>query len=509
MKNTPYWLEDACFYEIYPQTYYDTNGDGIGDFEGIIQKLDYIKGLGFNALWINPCFDSPFKDAGYDVRDYKKIAPRYGTNADAKRLFDEAHKRSMHVLFDLVPGHTSEEHEWFMASKQEHPAPEFANRYSWTDNWITWGVEGVRFVAGEAPRNGCYIINFFQCQPALNYGYYKPQYRWQLPPDHPDCIATREALKDIIRFWLDAGCDGFRVDMADSLVKLDSDDKKGTSAIWQNVRAMLDKDYPEAALVSEWARPPFAIPAGFHMDFLLDHPGGGANFLFRASDAYFKKDGKHDIKKFLDQYMPWYEATSEKGFISFITGNHDTPRLSFSLKGRELELAYAFIYTMPGVPFMYYGDEIAMRYIDGMPTKEGGYIRTGTRTPMQWAGSKTGNYGFSTADPSQIYLPVDASQDAPTVEAQEKDPHSMLNFVRALLQFRHANTDLQSKNNLEFLQTEADKPLVYKRGALTMALNVTGNKFDLDFTGCNSEPVFKVGDAGAGYLGPQSFAVYK
>jgi maltose alpha-D-glucosyltransferase/alpha-amylase len=109
----PQWLENAVFYEIYPQSFYDTNGDGIGDFEGIIQKLDYIKDLGCNALWINPCFDSPFKDAGYDVRDYKKTAPRYGTNEDLKRLFAEAHRRGIRVLLDLVPGHTSEEHPWF------------------------------------------------------------------------------------------------------------------------------------------------------------------------------------------------------------------------------------------------------------------------------------------------------------------------------------------------------------------------------------------------------------
>ena len=113
----PNWLRDAVFYEIYPQTFKDTNGDGIGDLNGIIEKLDYVKDLGCNALWINPCYDSPFKDAGYDVRDYKKVAPRYGTNEDLYRLFDEAHKRNIHVLLDLVPGHTSEEHEWFLESK--------------------------------------------------------------------------------------------------------------------------------------------------------------------------------------------------------------------------------------------------------------------------------------------------------------------------------------------------------------------------------------------------------
>ena len=112
------WLKDAVFYEIYPQSFFDSNGDGIGDFEGIIEKLDYILSLGCNAIWLNPCFDSPFKDAGYDVRDYKKAAPRYGTNDDLKRLFNEAHKRNMRVILDLVPGHSSEDHEWFLKSKE-------------------------------------------------------------------------------------------------------------------------------------------------------------------------------------------------------------------------------------------------------------------------------------------------------------------------------------------------------------------------------------------------------
>ena len=212
----PNWLKDAVFYEIYPQSFNDTNNDGIGDINGIIEKLDYIKDLGCNALWINPCYDSPFKDAGYDVRDYKKVAPRYGTNQDLYRLFGEAHNRDIKVLLDLVPGHTSEEHEWFKQS-QKAEKNEYSNRYAWT-NHAFQGIANHPYVSGECERNGSYMLNFFKCQPALNYGFLNRTEDWQLPPDHPDCIATREAMKDIIRFWLDHGCDGFRVDMADSLV---------------------------------------------------------------------------------------------------------------------------------------------------------------------------------------------------------------------------------------------------------------------------------------------------
>ena len=154
------WLKDAVFYEIYPQSFYDTNGDGIGDLKGIIEKLDYIKELGCNALWINPCFDSPFKDAGYDVRDYKLIAPRYGTNADAKALFEAAHTKGIHVLLDLVPGHTSEEHAWFKESSKPEKN-EYSDRYIWTDSCFSAG-DGMPFIGGETDRNGTYIFELLQ-----------------------------------------------------------------------------------------------------------------------------------------------------------------------------------------------------------------------------------------------------------------------------------------------------------------------------------------------------------
>ena len=508
----PEWLEDAIFYEIYPQSFYDTNGDGIGDFEGIIQKLDYIRELGCNALWINPCFDSPFNDAGYDVRDYKKAAQRYGTNEDMFRLFGEAHRRGIRVLLDLVPGHTSEEHSWFKASRQEHPSPEFKNRYIWTDNWFTWGNDGFKVIAGEAERDGCYVINFFKSQPALNYGVLNPQEPWQLPVDHPDCIATREAMKDVMRFWLRGdgsgrGCDGFRVDMADSLVKCDDGQKSGTSAIWQDIRRMLDSEFPEAALVSEWSNPPVALGAGFHMDFLLDHWKSGYKSLVREyshdkyngailnNRSFFKKDAGGDICRFLDQYLQWYEASKRKGYISLITGNHDTLRISADFSPRELCLAYSMIFSMPGVPFLYYGDEIGMRYIHCIPTKEGGYTRTGSRTPMQWNSGV--NLGFSAAPAEKLYLPVDSDPDAPTVEAQEQDPGSILNTVKAILRLRHAEADLRAGAGFEVLYAEKEHlPFVYRRGSLVLALNPSGaaNSVKLNIAGKPSS-VYRIGDA--------------
>ena len=515
------WLKDAVFYEIYPQSFKDTNGDGIGDFNGIIEKLDYIKSLGCNALWINPCFDSPFKDAGYDVRDYKKVAPRYGTNNDLYRLFGEAHKRGIHVLLDLVPGHTSEEHEWFRMS-QKAEKNEYSNRYIWTD-FCFQAAHGMGFIGGESERSGTYILNFFKCQPALNYGFLKTEEHWQLPTDHPDAIATREAMKDVIRFWLDHGCDGFRVDMAASLVKNDDEKKTGTSAIWKNVREMLDRDYPDAAMVSEWSDPPVALRAGYHMDFYLNHPGGGYASLMRdyqkgfsvASEAednsYFKKDAKdRDINRFLEQYEAWYKDTKDVGYISMLTCNHDTVRPRFNLSYDELKIAYAFLFTMPGVPFLYYGDEIGMRYLD-LPTKEGGYFRTGSRTPMQWDSSK--NLGFSTGCADALYLPVDPAADAPTVEAQEKDPESLLNTVRALLKLRHSEADLQADGAYETVCAEKGKPFVYRRGNLLLAVNPSGEALSVKAPVGDRKPLFTLGKAEiAGdvlTLGAQSFVALK
>jgi len=521
----PGWLDDAVFYEIYPQTFRDTNGDGIGDIPGIIEKLDYVKDLGCNALWINPCFDSPFKDAGYDVRDYKKVAPRYGTNEDLFRLFDEAHKRDMRVLLDLVPGHTSEEHPWFAESKKTNPGDEHKNRYIWTDGWFCWLIDGLKFIAGEAERDGCYIINFFKCQPALNYGFLEQREKWQMPPEHPDCVATREALKDVMRFWLTGdkgrGCDGFRVDMADSLVKFDDDAKTATSAIWQNVRAMLDAEFPEAAIVSEWGCPPLSVNAGFHADFLLDHGNSGYRSLVRdysnggENHSYFRKDGNGDINRFLAQYVPWYEQTKNSGYISMITGNHDTPRISHNLSQRELALAYAFFFTMPGVPFLYYGDEIGMRYLHRLPTKEGGYGRTGSRTPMQW---KPGGGGFSDAPPERFYLPADSAPDAPNVEEQERDPGSLLNTVKALLRLRRSHKDLGAKPNLEAVHApgtqSGDRSFVYRRGAFVIGVNPGANTATVLLPERGTpEPVYSISDCvfenGVCKLEPQSFGVWK
>ena len=510
----PQWLKNAVFYEIYPQSFLDTNGDGIGDLRGIIEKLDYVKSLGFNALWLNPCYLSPFMDAGYDVADYKKIAPRYGTNEDAYELFREAHKRGMHVILDLVPGHTSDEHPWFIES-QKPDRNEYSDRYVWTN--CVWDVpQGYRWVAGMSDRDGCYMLNFFNSQPALNFGFNNvTDPSWQMSYTDSRVQGAFDAILDVMRFWLDRGCDGFRVDMADSLVKND-DEKIATASLWRRARAMLDKDYPEAMMVSEWCNAPRAVNmAGFHSDFLLNHYQKLSYYAFRYKDeqgenkSYFCKTAHVSAHNMLDKYLNELREIRGNGYISVISGNHDTERISYMLTERELRLAYTFLLTLPGVPFFYYGDEIGMRYIP-QRSKEGGYHRTGSRTPMQWDANKQ-NLGFSTAKPQDLYLDVDRLPNAPCAEQQMKDPNSLWNLVRQLNEIRQQHEDLQANADLELLVCDDNGVLCYKRGSLAVAFNPTDaeQKLSLPVT----DKIFEVGSAtpsgNCTVLAPQTAVIFK
>jgi glycosidase len=477
LRRSPAWLDTAVFYELYPQSFQDSNGDGIGDLQGIIQRLDYIQSLGCTAIWLNPCFESPFGDAGYDVSDFYKVAPRYGTNEDLCTLFKEARRRGIRVVLDLVAGHTSVEHPWFKASCDRKPN-KYSNWYIWTSTvWHHAGPQ-LQQVNGYCERDGNYITNFFHFQPALNYGFAHPDPAcpWQLPVDHPDVQAVHQELRNIMRFWLDRGADGFRVDMASSLIKFDKTNEAIT-AFWQEVREWLDARHPDAVLIAEWSLPEIAIKAGFHVDFMLHFGTSAYTELFRSETtndtlaqvprsghSFFHRDGAGDIRRFLDPYLAHYEATKELGFISLPTGNHDVSRIRADRTDEELKVTYAFLFTMPGVPFIYQGDEIGMRNIDGLPSKEGGYVRTGARTPMHW--NAEANAGFSTASEYDLYLPIDPDPARPTVAAQEEDPGSLLNFTREMLRLRNAHPALQSRGDFVPLFAEPGRyPFVYMRVA--------------------------------------------
>lgn len=455
------WLNHAIFYEVYPQSFMDSNGDGIGDFYGIEQKLFYIKDLGCNAIWMNPCFASSFYDAGYDIKDYYSTAPRYGTNGDLKRLIDKVHEMDMHILLDLVPGHTAVDHPWFKKSCKDE-RNEHSDTYIWKSPSGPWsqGYKGLAgFLSGISERPGIVGVNCYSTQVALNYGFGKVSEDWQFSWDSEVATKARLRLQDIMSFWLDLGCDGFRVDMAGSLVKED-EGKICTMKLWQKVRAFLDEKYPNAVLVSEWGDPLQSLEAGFHMDFLLH--GGRTHYmdLFRE-EPYFSASANGNLEEFIRIYKDMYEKTNGKGLICIPSGNHDMIRMRKTLTPEEMKLAFAFLLMMPGCPFIYYGDEIGMRYVEGLKSKEGGYERTGSRTPMQW--KKGRQAGFSYANPEHFYLPLDSKEDRPSVEQQIEDRDSLLWHIKDLISFRKKHSAFDSGAAFRFVTEDGGYPLVFER----------------------------------------------
>ncbi|WP_017557325.1 alpha-amylase family glycosyl hydrolase [Nocardiopsis baichengensis] len=481
-RPRPAWLDRAVLYQIYPQSFADSDGDGIGDLRGIASRLDHLERLGIDAVWINPCFASPFHDAGYDVSDHFSIAPRYGTDEDLAHLVEEAGRRGIRVLLDLVAGHTSDQHPWFKKAVQD---PE-DDRYIWSDR----PVRG--FVPSPGPREGHYLPNFFDHQPALNFGYAHPRpgQPWRRPVDAPGPEANRRALLEVMDHWLGKGVAGFRVDMAHSLVKDDPGHRR-TAEVWTGLRARLEADHPEAVLFAEWGDPATSVPAGFDADFLLHFGGptrGGAlrslwdnragtdlgPWDFSGSACYFGAEGGGSAATFLRAWRAATAAVGDAGHIALPTSNHDFSRLACGPRGPEqLRAAFAFLLTWPALPAVYYGDEIGMRYVPGLPDKEGSSTgarrnRAGSRTPMQW--DSTPGAGFSTAPEDRFYLPLDPAPERPDAASQWADEGSLLNLVRRLTALRKAHPGLGTGGTAEVAYD--GYPLVYERdGCYLVAVN--------------------------------------
>ena len=368
----------------------------------------------------------------------------------------------MRIILDLVPGHTSTEHRWFKESCKGEPN-QYWGRYIWTDSvWTDAahydGIAGS--LRGLYPRNGSVAVNFFSNQPALNYGFAHPSQPWQSAVDSPEALATRQAMKDVMAFWLSKGCDGFRVDMAGSLVKGDPGSIE-TIKLLQDVRSYLDEQYPQAVLISEWGEPDKSLLAGFHMDFLLHYGPSHYIDLFRCEHPFFSHEGKGNAAAFVETYIRNYQLTQNKGLICIPSGNHDMERIGSCLDKEELKVVFAFLLSMPGVPFVYYGDEIAMRHLK-LPSVEGGYERTGARTPMQW--NETENYGFSSASPDKLYTPQDRSKNAPVVSRSMADKSSLWHEISRLCRIRKEHPSLCASGTIEFVYYEQNKyPLVYLR----------------------------------------------
>ena len=458
MKNFPSWLNEAIFYEIYPAAFMDSDNDGIGDIKGMISKLDYLKDLGINAIWINPWYESLFKDGGYDVSDYYSVAKRYGTNETAEEFLRQAHKRGIRVILDLVPCHTAVNHPWFIEScKKERN--EYSDRYIWNDNvWLTPDYTCLR---GISDRNGSVMTSYFDTQPALNYGWINPKESWQQRYDEEGPMATKKELHKIIRFWLDMGFDGFRVDMASHIYKDDNPTYEGHKMFWGEIREILDTEYPECVLLSEWGRPKLSLSTGFHMDFLSEQNLPSFFSIFRDEKPFFSCKGQGDVTGFTELYEDVYAATKDKGLIFMASGTHDLWRIKQYLSDDEVKLCFMFLLTMSGVPSVYYGDEIGMRYLRDRLSVEGGFHRTGSRTPMQWEKGRK-NHGFSEND--NPYVTPDLAIDAPTVSEQQKDKNSLLNFVKKLISFRKKHSALWARSEYKTIYAEKEKyPYIYER----------------------------------------------
>lgn len=555
----PEWLRDGVIYQVYPSSYKDSDGNGIGDIRGVISELDYIESLGVRAIWFNPLFVSGWIDGGYDVIDFYRVDPRFGTNNDMVELIEKAHAKGIKVMLDLVAGHTSDKHPWFIQSSQDTNL-QYSDYYIWSDRLPDAKAERDletmlkdpnymqntigKWMKSEYPRNKFYMKNFYACQPSLNYGYANPDpsHPWEQGVDAPGPKAVRQELKDIIAFWYGKGVDGFRVDMANSLVKNDKD-KKEIMNLWREIREWSDKNYPDHVLMAEWGSPKYCLAAGYNIDMDLNgtkahnrrmyfdrkhQADGGSYFSLNGGQPSVKDlygnawpedkiDGKTTaaemLKEYYDHFTDCLESTGTMGYFATITGNHDHLRINMGARNTpdQLKVMLTWVLTMP-MPILYYGDEIGMRSLVDLPNVEGanhnGKERSGARTPMQWTSGETA--GFSTCSPDKLYLPVctewspatsypqyldwkknfEAGKVKPiakgeiTVESQDKDPESILNWTRELIALRKSSEALWADSKFIPVFNESQPyPMVYLRSngkeTFLIALNPTGTRKSL------------------------------
>ncbi|NWG14984.1 MAG: DUF3459 domain-containing protein [Acidobacteria bacterium] len=443
------WWRNGIIYQIYPRSFADSNGDGVGDLPGILSRLDYLQWLGVDAIWLSPIYPSPMADFGYDVSNYHDIDPVFGRLADFDRLLSEAHARGIRVVLDMVMNHTSDQHPWFLESRSSRDNPK-RDWYIWRDprqgrepnNWES-------IFGGKAwtwdERTGQYYLHLFLAE--------QPDLNWRNPQ-------VKEAMFNECRFWLERGVDGFRLDVAHMFVKAeglpDNPPKLGltgygrqhhlyeinqpeTHAIWKEFRKLLDS-YPERMAVGEVA------PQG-----AVGYYGNGRDELHLVFNFGLLRQG-WDARRFYDVVADWEARLPEQAWPCWVLGNHDVRRLaSRYVAGPFTEartrVAATMLLTLRGTPFMYYGDEIGMREGDipraeiqdppgrrYWPFYKG---RDGCRTPMQW--DATPGAGFSTSQP---WLRLNPDYVQRNVQAQRADPDSLLNFYRRLIELRRKSPAL-------------------------------------------------------------------
>ena len=455
----PEWFKRAVFYEVLVRSFNDSDGDGVGDLRGLIQKLDYLEWLGIDALWLPPFYVSPLRDGGYDVADYKKVLPEFGTLEDFRDFIEAAHSRGMRVITDFVMNHTSDQHPWFQASRNDPDGP-YGDFYVWADDDTAYADARIIFVDTEPSnwtfdpvRKQYYWHRFFSHQPDLNF-------------ENP---AVREAMLDALRFWLDLGVDGFRLDAVPYLYEAEGTNGENlpeTHAVLKQVRKIMDDEYPDTVLLCEANQWPSDV-----VEYFGDPTVGGDEchmaFHFPVMPRIFmavRRESRYPISEIMAQ-TPEIPAGCQWGIF---LRNHDEltlemvsdedrdymwseyakdPRMKANIGIRrrlaplldndtnQMELFTALLLSLPGSPVLYYGDEIGMG--DNIWLGD----RDGVRTPMQWTPDR--NAGFSTADPGRLTLPVimDAvhGYQVTNVEAQLTNSSSLLHWTRRMIEVRKQN----------------------------------------------------------------------
>lgn len=453
MTDSFRWWQRGVVYQIYPRSFQDSNGDGVGDLPGITARLDYVASLGVDAIWISPFYPSPMADFGYDISNYVDVDPIFGTLADFDALLVAAHARGLRVILDLVPDHTSDQHPWFQESRGSRDNPK-RDWYLWRDaaadggppnNWLSnFGGSAWEW---DAPTGQYYLHSFVKEQPDLNLR-------------HPD---VERALFDVMRFWLDRGVDGFRVDVMHGMLKDDQWRDNPPNPAWQ---PGTNPYYSQLQIYSR--NRPDAHPIIARMRALVDsYPGERLLIgeIYLPNDQLMQYygaglDEAHLPFNFQLIAMPWsarlireavdaYEAALPPGgWPNWVLGNHDRHRLASRVGPAQARTGALLLLTLRGTPTWYYGDEIGMQDVPIPPEQVQdpweknvpglGLGRDPERTPMQWDASP--HAGFSTGTP---WLPVAADYAAVNVAAQEHDPASMLAFFRALLALRRATPALE------------------------------------------------------------------
>jgi maltose alpha-D-glucosyltransferase / alpha-amylase len=476
--SDPLWYKDAVFYQLHVRSFADSNGDGMGDFPGLTSKLDHLASLGVDCLWLQPMYPSPLKDDGYDISDYTNIHPDYGTLRDFEHFLDRAHARGLRVIVELVVNHTSDQHPWFQEARSSQNNPR-RDWYVWSDTDDRY--RGVRIIfldtelsnwAWDPVSKAYYWHRFFSHQPDLNY-------------DNP---AVREEIWNVMKFWLDLGVDGFRVDAVPYLVEREGtscENLPETHAVLKELRARLDAHFTGKVLLAEanmWpedVRPYFGDDDECHMSFnfpimprmfmalrledrkpLIDIIERTPNIPPSCQWGIFLRN--HDeltlemVTELERQYM-WDEyAEDPRARINLGIRRRLAPLMEGDR--RRIELMSGLLMSLPGSPILYYGDEIGMG--DNVYLGD----RNGVRTPMQWNGGV--NAGFSTADPEQLWLPLVSNAvygyQVVNVESQERHQSSLLNWTRRLIAVRRSQK-VFGRGTIECLKPDNHRVLAFTR----------------------------------------------